>query len=120
MKQRLRLKLFRRSRHDRITSVFLALGAILPIGITFALVYYAPHLYDDQSQTIAPLVRRMRAYVEYWHDARALNAFDVSLGGGALLSTYIGIVVARLLGLIQKFVERRLGEQGQEIAPKSA
>ena len=120
MKQRLRLSLLRRSRHDRITSVFLALGAILPIVITFALVYCAPHLYDDQSQTIAPLVHGMRAYVERWHDVRALNAFDVSLGGGALLSTYIGIIVARVLGLLQKFVERRFGEQRREVAPKSA
>lgn len=120
MKQRLRLNPFRRSRRERITSVLLALGAILPIVITFALVYYAPHLYDDQSQTIAPLVRRMRASVEHWHDAKALNAFDVSLGGGALLSTYIGVVVARLLGLLQKYVERRFGGQRRETSPKSA
>lgn len=118
--KRPRLNLIRRTRHDRISSIFLALGAILPVVITFALVYYAPRLYDDQSQSIAPLVEEFRAQVAQWHDARALNAFDVAIGGGALLSTYIGIVVGRLLSVLQKQVERRFGDDTAKNAPANA
>lgn len=95
--------------HDRISAFFLFLGAVFPILLTFGLVYFAPQFYADGAEKIAPWLTQMRAQVAETHDPRALNAFDVALGGGALVSMYIGLAVGRVLNLVQRFVEHRLG-----------
>jgi len=101
--------MLRRTMHDRIAAFFLFLGAVFPILLTFGLVYFAPQLYAAGAQKVAPLIDAMRQQVVATHDARALNAFDVALGGGALVSMYLGLAVGRVLNLIQRFVEHRLG-----------
>jgi len=100
--------------HDRISAFFLFLGAVFPIVLTFGLVYFAPQSYANGVQKVAPLIDALRQRVAEMHDARTLNAFDVALGGGALFSMYLGLAVGRVLNLIQRFVEHRLGTHGPQ------
>jgi hypothetical protein len=99
--------------HDRVAATFLFFGAVLPIVLTFGLVYFMPQLYDEGVRTATPWIAAMREKVAETHDPRALNAFDVALGGGALFSMYLGLAVGRVLGPIQKLVEHLLATHGR-------
>ena len=85
-------------RHAIISGLFLTIGALVPLILTFLLIDFFPNLYDAALRVADPIARQLSTQIFAIHDERTLNAFNATFDSAALVATYIGLIVGALVG----------------------